>query len=136
LVLADSRGRIWLTVHTRRNPWTLSVNEKTPDGYIGLLDEDGARIVADGFIGTNEVRVDTAEEWLLRGRVKRPPHLPAAGRPRLGGGRGRLAPMMASVTFGGPDLRSVYLGSLMGQTLPSFRSPVPGLPMAHWHRHA
>ena len=54
----------------------------------------------------------------------------------LSGGRGTLAPMMASVTFGGPDLRTVYLGSLMGQTLPSFRSPVPGLPMAHWHRHA
>jgi hypothetical protein len=54
----------------------------------------------------------------------------------LGGGRGTLAPMMASVTFGGPDLRTVYLGSLMGHTLPSFRSPVPGLPMAHWHPHA
>jgi hypothetical protein len=54
----------------------------------------------------------------------------------LGGGLGTLAPMMASVTFGGPDLRTVYLGSLMGHTLPSFRSPVPGLPMAHWHAHA
>jgi gluconolactonase len=34
--LADSRGRIWITVHTRRDPWTLSVNEKTPDGCIAL----------------------------------------------------------------------------------------------------
>jgi gluconolactonase len=63
-VLADSRGRIWLTVHTRLDPWTLSVNEKTPDGYIALLDGSGARIVADGFIGTNEIRFDAAEEWL------------------------------------------------------------------------
>jgi hypothetical protein len=71
---------------------------------------------------------------------------PAAGRWRVSesmpplaatvGGRGTLAPMMASVTFGGPDLRTVYLGSLMGHTLPSFRSPVPGLPMAHWRPHA
>jgi gluconolactonase len=51
----------------------------------------------------------------------------------LGAGRGRLAPMMASVTFGGPDLRTVYLGSLMGSRLPTFRSPVPGLPLTHWH---
>jgi gluconolactonase len=51
----------------------------------------------------------------------------------LGGGRGTLAPMMASVTFGGPDLKTVYLGSLTGARLPSFRSPVAGLPLTHWH---
>ncbi len=47
--------------------------------------------------------------------------------------RGTLAPWMASVTFGGADLRTVYLGSLMGSTIPSFRSPVAGLPMVHWN---
>jgi sugar lactone lactonase YvrE len=46
--------------------------------------------------------------------------------------RGTLAPWMASVTFGGADLKTVYLGSLMGTTIPSFRSPVAGLPMVHW----
>ena len=38
----------------------------------------------------------------------------------------------ASVTFGGPDLRTVYIGSLGMQRLPTFRSPIPGLPMRHW----
>ena len=46
-------------------------------------------------------------------------------------GRG-VAPWMASVTFGGPDLRTVYIGSLKGTRIPYFRSPVPGLPMVHW----
>lgn len=46
--------------------------------------------------------------------------------------RGSLAPWLASVTFAGPDLKTVYLGSLMGHTIPSFRSPVAGLPMVHW----
>jgi gluconolactonase len=46
-------------------------------------------------------------------------------------GRG-IAPWMASVTFGGPDLRTVYIGSLKGTRIPCFRSPVPGLPMVHW----
>jgi sugar lactone lactonase YvrE len=207
--LADSRGRIWITVTTRRQPWTLSVNEKTPDGYVALIDERGARIVADGFVGTNEVRLDAGEEWLyvVESNARRISRLRVAddgslskrevygphdlggvpdgfafdvagnlwitfvnadrlvaltpelelltllddGDPAgirafdeaffagtmtpelLGGGRGTLAPMMASVTFGGPDLRTVYLGSLMGTSLPSFRSPVAGLPLAHWH---
>lgn len=208
--LADSRGRMWITVHTRRDPWTLSVNEKTPDGYIALIDESGeARIVADGFIGTNEIRFDAAEEWLyvVESNARHISRLRAAadgslcereiygpadlgGVPDgfafdvvgnlwitlvnadrlialtpdgevltllddgdregvaafdaaffagtmtpevLGGGRGTLAPMMASVTFGGPDLKTVYLGSLMGSRLPSFRSPVAGLALTHWH---
>jgi hypothetical protein len=46
-------------------------------------------------------------------------------------GRG-VAPWMASVTFGGADLRTVYIGSLKGERIPYFRAPVAGLPMAHW----
>ena len=37
----------------------------------------------------------------------------------------------ASVTFGGPDLRTVYVGSLRSTTIPYFRSPVAGLPLVH-----
>ena len=49
--------------------------------------------------------------------------------------KGTIAPWMASLTFGGPDLRTVYLGSLMGTTIPYFQAPVAGLPMAHWRRN-
>ena len=208
-VLVDSRDRIWFTVTTRLEPWTRSVNEKTADGYVGLVDENGVRVVADGFVGTNEIRFDEAEEWLyvvesnarrisrlrvaadgsrverevygpggsrrhprrIRVRRRRQPvdharqrrpadradaggrrpdaarrRRPPAGSPTwdrhfqagtmtpeiLSSAAGSLAPMMASVTFGGPDLRTVYLGSLMGTTIPYFRSPVPGLPLPHW----
>ncbi len=48
--------------------------------------------------------------------------------------RGTIAPWMASITFGGPDLRTVYIGSLLGTRIPFFRSPVAGLPMVHWHQ--
>lgn len=34
-----------------------------------------------------------------------------------------------SVTFGRPDLRTVYLGSLLGTRIPYFRSPAVGLPL-------
>ena len=44
-----------------------------------------------------------------------------------------IAPWMASVTFGGPDLQTIYIGSLKGKKIPYFRAPVPGLPMVHWN---
>jgi gluconolactonase len=46
---------------------------------------------------------------------------------------GTIAPWFASITFGGPDLSTAHIGSLRGSRIPSFRSPVAGLPMAHWH---
>ena len=46
---------------------------------------------------------------------------------------GKIAPWMASLTFGGPDLRRVYIGSLRGTAIPSFAAPVAGLPMIHWY---
>ena len=39
---------------------------------------------------------------------------------------------MASVTFGGPDLKTVYLGSLKADSLFTFRSPIAGAAPAHW----
>lgn len=45
---------------------------------------------------------------------------------------GTVAPWLASVTFGGPDLGTVYLGSLRGTTIPYFRSPVSGAAPVHW----
>ena len=39
-----------------------------------------------------------------------------------------------SLTFGGPDLKTAYVGSLRLDHLMSFTAPVPGVPMYHW-RH-
>jgi sugar lactone lactonase YvrE len=38
-----------------------------------------------------------------------------------------------SVTFAGSDLKTVYMGSLIMPHLITFESPIPGLPMRHWH---
>jgi gluconolactonase len=45
---------------------------------------------------------------------------------------GTIAPWFASVTFGGPDLKTVYVGNLRGTRILYFRSPVAELPMVHW----
>jgi gluconolactonase len=45
---------------------------------------------------------------------------------------GTIAPWLASITFGGPHLETVYLGALKATSIPYFTSPVAGLPLAHW----
>lgn len=44
----------------------------------------------------------------------------AKGRNPLSASGGTIAPWLASVTFGGPDLKTVYLGSLKGNTISLF----------------
>ena len=208
-VLRDSKDRIWLTVTTRTNPWTRSINDKLADGYVALIDERGMRIAADGFVGTNEVRLDANEEWLyvVETNAKRISRLRVqadgtlTGREVYGPSRlqgcpdgcafdgfgnlwmtyvladqiaaltpegdelllfddstpdvlrryyehfdagtvtpeimmvthGTVAPCTASLTFGGADLRTCYIGSLRGTTIPYFTAPVAGLPMVHWN---
>ena len=39
---------------------------------------------------------------------------------------------VSSVAFGGPDLKTVYLGNLAGHRLATFRSPVAGAEPPHW----
>jgi hypothetical protein len=41
---------------------------------------------------------------------------------------------MASITFGGPDLKTAYIGSLRATSIPYFTSPVAGLPRVHWKK--
>ncbi len=190
-VLRDSQNRLWLTVTTRTHPWTDQL------------------IVADGFCGTNEIRLDPQEEWLYVvestgwhiSRLRVQPDGSLTDREVYGPNQldgfpdgfafdaygnlwvtliftdqliaitpdgevltllddsnpttkaslfehfkadtltpemmaathGTIAPWLASLTFGGPDLRTVYLGSLRGTTIPYFRSPIAGQPMNHWH---
>jgi sugar lactone lactonase YvrE len=103
----DAYGNLWCTLVMVDQLIAL-----TPQGDKRVLLDDGnpeasARLLqamADGFV---------APELMLAAR-------------------GSVAPWMASITFGGADLRTVYLGSLMGTTIPFFRAPVAGLPLAHW----
>jgi len=210
-VFIDSKNRMWMAFSTRESHWWPAAARPRPDGYIVLLDEKGARIVADGIYFTNEIRLDAAEEYLyvaetmmsrvLRYRVQPdgsltdkevygPDTLPgfaafvdgftfdadgniwvttvlrngvgiitpdgdyhvvfedaredvlATFGEKIASGTAQPTDMLAaagptlqlvtSVTFGGPDLRTAYVGSLGMNRLPTFRSPVAGLPMSHW----
>lgn len=208
-VLRDSKDRVWITVSTRVKNWMQAISPRVRDGYIALADDQGLRIVAEGFHFTNEIRFDAQEEWLyvvetcgrhvsrLRARpdgslgerevygpsdtgafidgiafdahgnlwgthvmrdqifaitpqgdlrilldddvpapsqaLKEAFERDAATAELMLACGGSIAPWMASVTFGGPDLRTVYIGSLRGTRIPHFTSPVAGLPMVHWN---
>ena len=56
-------NRTWISVMTDALPWSVSMNHG-PRGYIILLDEKGARIVADGLYQTNEVKVSPDGRYL------------------------------------------------------------------------
>ena len=54
-------------------------------------------------------------------------------RPMLSAASGRRLKNITSIAFGGPDMRTAWMGCLGGNALTSFRSPVAGLKPAHWH---
>jgi len=104
----DSAGNLWGTLVYSDKLFVL-----TPKGDMRILLDEG-----------DPARVDALERAFLANQV--------TADVLFATGTG-VAPWMASVTFGGPDLRTVYIGSLKGSRIPYFRAPVPGLPMIHWH---
>jgi gluconolactonase len=103
----DSYGNLWGTLVYSDKLFVL-----TPKGDLRILLDEG-----------DPDRVEALEQAFHRNQVTEDV-LFATGR--------GVAPWMASVTFGGLDLRTVYLGSLRGSRIPYFRAPVRGLPMVHW----
>ena len=98
----DSYGNLWGTLVYSDKLFVL-----TPDGDMRVLLDEG-----------DPVKVDALEQAFFRNHVTEDV-LFATGQ--------GVAPWMASVTFGGPDLRTVYIGSLKGQRIgskPYFRAPV------------
>lgn len=63
-VLPDSRGRLWITVSTRKVPRALDYRPDAASGFIALHDGTRTRIVADGLGYTNECLLSADERTL------------------------------------------------------------------------
>jgi sugar lactone lactonase YvrE len=103
----DAFGNLWGTLVMADQIFAI-----TPEGDFHVVLDD-----------TYEEAAMALEQAFVEDRVT-PDDMLAAG--------GTIAPWFASVTFGGPDLKTAYIGSLRGTRIPYFQSPVPGLPMVHW----
>ena len=104
----DSLGNLWGTMVYSDKLFVL-----TPQGDFRLLLDEG-----------DPKKVDDLEQAFFDNKVNE--------QVLFTTGQG-IAPWMASVTFGGPDLQTIYIGSLKGKRIPYFRAPAPGLPMVHWN---
>jgi len=103
----DSGGNLWGTMVYSDKLFVL-----TPQGDLRILLDEG-----------DPQKVDALEKAFFANEVNQ--------NVLFATGQG-VAPWMASVTFGGPDLRTLYIGSLRASRIPFFQAPLPGLPMVHW----
>jgi gluconolactonase len=202
----DRQGRTWISVMTRSRHWHDALKVRNPDGYIILIDESGARVVAEGLDLTNEVKVSPDGRYLYAAETlgRRIARFPIMAGNKLGpkeffgpedlgpganpdgltidadgnvwialiakNGIGVITPqgeyielftdinpeglknwqeadehlaatpnhlvacagdmlkLPTSIAFGGEDMKTVYIGSLLLPYLCCFRSPVPGAP--------
>lgn len=208
-LIRDGRGRLWLTVSTTMVPRSLDYRRDSRSGFIAVMDERGARIVADGLGFTNECQVSPDGRWLYVNetygrRLSRfalmddaslgpkevvhefgagqfPDGLAfdeqgqiwiagvisnqlmridpsngscelvlsetdkshvdwvesayqdnALGRPHMDSNPSIKLRNLSSIAFGGSDLRTAYLGCLLGDAIAKVRLPVTGIPPIHW----
>ena len=110
-----------------------------PDGLAQDVDGDfwitsivSNRLIRVGRDGAQSVlledadpaRLDAVEDAFQQHRM---------GREHLDTVHGHTLRNISSLAFGGPDLRTGYLGCLLGDTLATVRMPVAGLPPLHWN---
>jgi sugar lactone lactonase YvrE len=104
----DAEGGVWITSIVSNR-----VIRVAPDGsqQVILEDSDAAHLA-----------------W-----VERAFQAGEMGRPHLDGIKSRRLKNISSLAFGGPELRTAYLGCLLGGSIAAFRSPVAGAPPVHWN---
>ncbi len=205
----DAAGRIWISVSTRIRPRAGAYRPTASDGFIVLVEDGTARIVADGIGYTNECLVYPGGEWLyvnetFTRRLSRFPihsdgslgnkqvvaefgegtfpdgmafddaggvwivsivsnrlirvapdgsqtiyledsdreHLAwveeayqahRMDRPHLDQVKSRRLKNISSLSFGGKDLKTMYLGCLLGDAVARLPSEFAGVPPVHWN---
>jgi sugar lactone lactonase YvrE len=103
----DIEGNIWATTVLRNGLVII-----TPDGKPHTVFEDTVDEALKIAVAKVEAGTLTFQD------------ISACAGPRL--------QLISSLTFAGPDLRTVYIGSLAMSCLATFQSPISGLPMRHW----
>lgn len=204
----DANNRVWITVSTRISPRHLAYRKDNADGFIVMVDDKGARVVADDLGYTNECVVHPGGEWLYVNEtftrrlsrfsiagdgslcnkeiitefghgvfpdgltfaedgsvyvtsivsnrvirvdenggqtvlledndaqhvdwVERAFQASEMGRTHLDQVKSQRLKNISSLAFGGDDLKTAFLGCLLGDQIAYFHSDVAGVPPVHW----
>ena len=103
----DSLGGIWVTCIVSNK-----VIRVTKDGQKQTMIDD-----------SDPIHVAYVEEAYQKSVLERK-HLDTIG--------GKKLKNISSIAFGGPDLKTVFLGCLLGNQIASFKSNISGLKPSHW----
>ncbi len=105
----DAEGGVWVACVCANRLIRIETNGKRT---LILDDADAADVAfAEGYFASNGSR---------------------NGRAHIEVGAKRSLKNIASVAFGGPDLKTVYMGNLAGHAIPTFRSPIAGAEPVQW----
>ena len=99
---------------------------------VSIVSNRIVRVAPDGtqlpvLEDADAAHIDWVESAFLSGTM---------GRPHLDRAAGQVLRNISSIAFGGPSLRTAFLGCLLDQRLPTFDAPIAGHPPTHWHRQA
>ena len=103
----DALGGVWIT--------------SVISNRVIRVDRDGAQTVVIEDVDADHLQ---AVEAAYRSNTM--------GRAQLDRISGARLKNISSMAFGGPDLRTAYLGCLLGDSIAYFRSPIAGHPPVHW----
>lgn len=100
----DAEGNVWVTIVSRNGLAVIS-----EDGDQQTIYEEPNLDAIDAMVNAMQAKTATVEHFIACA--------------------GETLALPTSLAFGGPDRRTVYVGTLALPHLLSFRSPVPGLPL-------
>jgi gluconolactonase len=104
----DSYGNLWGT-----HVFSDRVYVIAPDGEMEIVLDDGDQAKSTALMRNFWAKTLTAEQIMET--------------------RGGITGWMTGITFGGEDLKTVHIASVLGPRIPTFRSPIAGLALPHWH---
>jgi sugar lactone lactonase YvrE len=102
------------------------------EGHVWIVSIVSNRVIRVAPDGTQEIWLEDVDADHLAW-VEQAYQSHTMGRPHLDGVKSQQLRNISSLAFGGSDLRTGYLGCLLGDQLASVRMPVAGHPPIHWN---
>lgn len=101
------------------------------DGFAWITSIVSNRVIRVAFSGEQEILMEDSDATHLT-EVEAAFQSNIMGRSHIDKIKSRRLKNISSLAFGGPELKTAYLGSLLGENVESFPSFVAGHPPAHW----